>query len=135
MSSIPPQPPRNTVTELAKQRTHQAAERTITGWIQNCVALIGFGIAFDHIFKALNQSFPEENSLIKAQLAEVIGLTFIALGIFLLVLAIVQHQLVVQALEQHRYTYLSYRSFLTIAPVAIVLFGLLALVAILLIAV
>ncbi|WP_026736336.1 DUF202 domain-containing protein [Fischerella sp. PCC 9605] len=54
MSSIPSQKSTTASNELAKQRNRAAAERTLTSWIHNCLSVIGFGIAFDRIFNALN---------------------------------------------------------------------------------
>ncbi|MFQ4145263.1 YidH family protein [Chlorogloeopsis sp. ULAP02] len=128
MNTSPPPKPSNTTTELAKQRNRAAAERTLTSWIQNCLSLIAFGIAFDRIFVALNQTFPKQNLQINTQLTHIIGLSAIAFGVFLLVLAILGYLINVKSLDKEDYLYRKYSSFypLKILIGSVIVFGLLA---------
>ncbi|MDM9382396.1 DUF202 domain-containing protein [Chlorogloeopsis sp. ULAP01] len=132
MNTSPSPKPTITTTELAKQRNRAAAERTLTSWIQNCLSLIAFGIAFDRIFAALNQTFPKQNTQINSQWTSIIGLSAIAFGIFLLVLAIVGYLINVKSLNQEDYLYRKYRLFypLTILVGSVIILGLLAFFAI-----
>ncbi|KOP23066.1 hypothetical protein AMR41_28040 [Hapalosiphon sp. MRB220] len=128
---IPSQKPTNITNELAKERNRAAAERTLTSWIQNCLSLIGFGIAFDRIFNALNESIPKHNPHIAMQLTHIIGLSAIAFGIFLLVLAMIGYIIKVKSLEQGEYSYKStYIINLSVFVVSVILFGLITLVAV-----
>jgi putative membrane protein len=124
------QQPTNITNELAKQRNRAAAERTLIGWIQNCLTLIGFGIAFDRIFSAVNQTFASNDTALNAQIAQIIGLGAIALGIFLLVLAIISYTKDVQSISQADYLYQPIHTSTIFVITAIVLFGLIAIVAI-----
>ncbi|TFI55153.1 DUF202 domain-containing protein [Mastigocladus laminosus UU774] len=127
----PSRKPINTTNELAKERNRAAAERTLTSWIQNCLSLIGFGIGFDRIFNALNESIPKHNSRIAMELTPIIGLSAIALGIFLLILAIIGYLIKVKSLERDEYSYkLTYIINLSVFVVSVILFGLVALVAV-----
>jgi putative membrane protein len=95
-----PHRPTGTTNELAKERNRAAAERTLISWMQNCVSLIGFGIAFDRIFNAINRSFPSNNPGFNTALTTVISLGAIAVGVLLLLLAIVSYLEQIQRLEQ-----------------------------------
>ncbi|WP_315789852.1 YidH family protein [Fischerella sp. JS2] len=131
MSSSPSQKSTSTTNELAKQRNRVAAERTLTSWIHNCLSVIGFGIAFDRIFNALNESVPEDSLHIHMQLAHIIGLSVIAFGVFLLVLAMIAYLIKVRSLEREEYLYKPPQIFnLSIFIVSVVLFGLITLVAV-----
>ncbi|RAM51600.1 MAG: hypothetical protein C6Y22_11120 [Hapalosiphonaceae cyanobacterium JJU2] len=120
-----------TTNELAKERNRAAAERTLTSWIQNCLSLIGFGIGFDRIFNALNESIPKHNPRIAMELTHIIGLSAIALGIFLLILAMIGYLIKVKSLERDEYSYKStYIVNLSVFVISVILFGLVALVAV-----
>lgn len=122
----------NLTNELAKERNRAAAERTLTSWIQNCLSLIGFGIAFDRIFSALHRAFPDNSTVINARWTHIIGLSVIALGIFLLIIAIFIYLMDVQSLKRHDYLHKPIRSYnlMTITVGSIILFGLVSLIAV-----
>lgn len=126
MSSAQPQRRTGPTNELAKERNRAAAERTLNAWIGNCLALIGFGVAFDQIFEALNQRFPNGNPIITETLAHMIGLLFIAVGIFLLIMALLQHRIALKSVEQEDYVMLSVTAMNRVVVGAVVLFGCLA---------
>jgi putative membrane protein len=86
--------------ELAKERNREAAERTLTSWIQNCVYLLGFGMAFDRIVSAVARTFRDPPSLLTRQLAHRVGLVAIALGISLLLFAVSGYLAEMKAIEQ-----------------------------------
>lgn len=112
--------------ELAKERNRAAAERTLISWIQNCLALIGFGVAFDQIFVALQQDFPNGNQVITIQIAQIIGLTLIGLGIGLLIVAMVQYRIQVKSIEQDDYMSLPSLPLNTVVIAAVLLLGLIS---------
>jgi len=118
--------------ELAKERNRAAAERTLTSWIQNSIALIGFGIAFDEIFVALQQNFSQENWTLIMKFAHLVGLILIASGIGLQVLAMIQYHIEVKSIEVEDYITRPTGSLNLAVSIAIVLFGLGASIAILL---
>lgn len=123
--------PSNETNELAKERNRAAAERTLTSWIQNCLTLIGFGVAFDRVSNAIQQVFPVNDAAINLQLTQLIGLSTIALGIFLLTLAIAEHLTLIKSLSSNDYLYQPLYVFqLSLVVGSVVLFGLAALVTI-----
>ncbi|MUL38976.1 YidH family protein [Gloeocapsopsis dulcis] len=125
------QQPTNITNELAKQRNRAAAERTLISWIQNCLTLIGFGITFDRIFNAVNQTFSGNDATLNAQIAQIVGLSAIALGILLLVLAIISYLIDVRSIGQPDYLYRPiHTATAAFVVAAIILFGLVTLVAI-----
>ncbi|BAU65508.1 hypothetical protein STA3757_28950 [Stanieria sp. NIES-3757] len=133
MSSTPPRPT-NVTTQLAKERTREAAERTMASWIQNCIGIIGFGAGFDSIVVALHQTFSERSPAFDLNLAHIIGLMAIAIGIFLLVLMRFVYQQEVRSLEREDYLERPTRlSNLGILVSSITLYGVIALVAVLLV--
>ena len=124
--------PTGITNELAKERNRAAAERTLTSWIQNSIALIGFGIAFDEIFVALQQNFSQENWTLIIKFAHLVGLILIASGIGLQVLAMIQYHIEVKSIEVEDYITRPTGSLNLAVSIAIVLFGLGASIAILL---
>ncbi|MBD2259447.1 DUF202 domain-containing protein [Pseudanabaena sp. FACHB-2040] len=129
----PPQPKRPTgaTNELAKERNRAAAERTLASWIGNCLALIGFGMVFDQIYTELTVPFPMGLALSAGNI-QALSLLFIGTGLLLLVLALAQHRLAVQGLEREEYVRLPINAMNRIVVAAVVLFGLISLVEILL---
>lgn len=111
-----------TTNELAKERNREAAERTLTTWIQNCLSLIGFGVAFAQIFSAINRSFPQNNLLINIRLTHIIGLNAIAIGIFLLIIAVLTYLAQIKSLQNHNYQ--QPRRFYSTLIGSVILFGL-----------
>ncbi|MGP1386041.1 MAG: YidH family protein [Thainema sp.] len=127
----PPQRPYSATNELAKERNRAAAERTLMAWIQSSVVLIGFGIATEHIYIAFSNVFPEQSSRFNQTVASVMGLSAIALGLFLLGLAVVEYPIQIRAIERNNYLSRSSRSSSQIIISAVILFGLLAIAAVL----
>lgn len=133
MSSTPPRPT-NITTQLAKQRNREAAERTMASWIQNCIGIIGFGAGFDSIYAALYQAFPESNLTFDLNLARIIGLIAIAIGLFLLILVMFVYKQEIPSLEREDYLERPVRlTNLGVLVSAVTLYGLIAFVATLLV--
>jgi len=64
-------------TDLAEDRTALANERTFAGWARTAMAAIGIGLGFKALFGAMQPSW----------VAKAIATLFIALGIFLVIMA------------------------------------------------
>jgi putative membrane protein len=116
-------------TELAKERTRAAAERTLTSWIQNCLMLIAFGLAFDRITDAWNRAFPGNIPALYVHSAPYLALVAIGLGLFLLFLATLDY--LTQTNRLHLARYFKPAVFSAFAVGGTILFAVIALVAVL----
>ena len=76
--------PTNISNELAKERTREAAERTLTSWMQSCLALISFGFVYARLLPG----------------GAIVGLGAIAAGVIVLAIVTVLHFRQIAALER-----------------------------------
>lgn len=133
MNPTPPRPTNDT-TELAKERSRQASERTITGWIGSSLLLMGFGISIEEIQAVMSKDFPPNSSEISLQFTNMVSLSAIAFGIVLLVLASITHGWEIHSLEQDNYLTTPPRLFnLMLVVGSVILFGLFVLVNVILV--
>ena len=123
MSGIQPQRLFGTNNELAKERNRAAAERTINGWIGNCLSFVGVGVAIDQISRSLQQRFPEGDPLLTETITHITSIVFVGTGLVLLFLALMQHRLEIKTIEQEDYVMLSVRALNRIVVAAILLTG------------
>lgn len=121
----------NTTTELAKQRNHAAADRTLLAWIEPCLTLLGLGIAIDRISAIVLKVFPDADRAITQQVSHVLGLSIIVLGLSLLALAIWQYKISTRSLQREDYILMSSRPLILTVTTAVVLFGILSAVIVL----
>ena len=124
MNSSQPNQIKGQTNELAKERNRAAAERTLISWIQNCLTLISFGFAIDQIVLALEQKFPGDNPFMTMKLSHTISLILISLSILLLITAMIQHYLHVNAIQRDDYFYSPNRSINIIVVSTTIIFGL-----------
>lgn len=76
-------------TGFALERTIMAADRTLMAWVRTAISMIGFGFT---IYKFLQYMVQEGRApLVRIQGPRNLGLTFIALGVFSLAIAVVQN--------------------------------------------
>jgi len=130
----PPSRPTNDTTELAKDRNRQAAERTITSWIGTSLLLIGFGISVKSIYSAVNRSLPQNSLEVNSQLATMISLAAIAFGISILIPVAITHRLEIKSLEREDYLTRPVHHLNQLLVVgSVILFGLVALAAVVLV--
>ncbi len=76
----------NINTELAKERSHAASERTMMAWVRTALALIGFGIGIYEVADKTGGQSTFRNS-------KLIGLALIILGIVSMFLAIRENKI------------------------------------------
>jgi inner membrane protein YidH len=86
-------------SELSRERTRQAADRTLMAWVRTSLSLIGFGFGVAKYRDILmNAGFiqhpPEEYNT-----TLIFGLSFISLGVFGLLAAVIQHWRILQAIK------------------------------------
>jgi inner membrane protein YidH len=120
----------NIANELARERNREAAERTLMAWIRTALSLIGFGFGIGKLAAYLDTAGlhpahdPPHTSLI-------FGTSFIVVGIFGLLAAIVQHARVLKRLSQPDFAYNAMRPIAMTVAVLLMLIGVFGLFAIL----
>ena len=121
----------NVSTEFAKERTREAADRTLMAWIRTCLSLIGFGFGIakfrDILAEAGLHRGPEH-----IHSTMIFGLSFIALGIFGLLAAVVQHWRILQNIKFENFQYTGFRPVVMITALILLLIGLLAFISLVL---
>jgi putative membrane protein len=126
-----PHPP-NTQAELARERNRAAAERTLMAWIRTSLSLISFGFGIDSIVSAI-RSFQATEDIDPIRFSRMFGLAFIALGIYALIVAAIEHRRELRHIQRHAdYFYTPRRSLGWTVALALIAIGSLAFVGVLL---
>jgi putative membrane protein len=90
------QPPLDTSTRLAAQRTRMAQERTLMAWIRTSMSLIAFGFTIYKFFEYLATTERRREPVLSPW---VIGMIMIVVGLTGLALAWIQNRQQMKALE------------------------------------
>lgn len=126
-----PKPP-NVQAELAKERNRAAAERTLMAWIRTSLSLIGFGFGIDSVVSAI-RSFQVAQNLDHVRLTRVLGLAFIGLGIYAIVVAAIEHRRELRHIQRNvDYFYMPRRSLGLTVATGLICIGVIAFIGILL---
>ncbi len=107
--------------ELAKKRNRDAAERTLMAWIRTSLSLISFGFGIDRVVAALRNANPSINPI---RLSRILGLSFIAVGVFALMIAIIQHRAELKRIRRIGYMYTPNTSLSIVVAIALIVIGL-----------
>ncbi|WP_026736337.1 YidH family protein [Fischerella sp. PCC 9605] len=128
---LPNRKPPNIQAELAKERNRAAAERTLMAWVRTSLALISFGFGIDAIVSAI-RSFQVAQDINPVRLSRILGLAFIALGIYAMIAATIQHQQeLLHIRREEEYFYTPRRSLALIVAIALVCIAVFAFIGIL----
>ena len=116
-------------TELARERTRAAADRTLMAWIRTSLSLISFGFGIGKAFELRSAALPAKQwDPLRGSL--VVAISFIALGMLGLLGAIIQYGLMLKTLEQGTFTYKAPRALTLVVAILLLVIGLFSLVAI-----
>jgi putative membrane protein len=118
-------------TELARERSRQAADRTLMAWVRTALSLIGFGFGIANFRDILVRSGIVQTAPARVNLALVFGLGFIALGTLGLLAATIQHWFILQAIKQDKFVFTGFRPLVFIEAIALMIIGLFGFFAIL----
>ena len=122
---------KNISDELAKERSRQAAERTLMAWVRTSLTLIGFGFAIASFKQILLEGGLIRNPRKDFHGVLVFGLSFISLGVLGLLTATIQHWCILQQLKRDNFSYTGYRPLAFIMAILLMLIGLFAFSAVL----
>jgi putative membrane protein len=121
----------NISTELARERTRAAADRTLMAWIRTSLSLIGFGFGIAKyrdilLTGGLIRRPPEEfNTTL------VFGLSFISLGVFGLLAAVIQHWRILESIKKDPLAFPVFKPLVMFMAIILLLIGVFAFIAVL----
>jgi putative membrane protein len=90
--------------ELAKERTGAAIDRTLMAWIRTSLSLIGFGFGIPTIVRTI-ESTRIGKHLDPHFFSNVIGLSFIGIGMYAMSVALMEHRRILKNIKNNCYVY------------------------------
>jgi putative membrane protein len=121
----------NISNELARERSRQAADRTLMAWVRTALSLIGFGFGVAQFRDILVRTeLVARRSPEYPSTALYFGLAFISLGVLGLLAATIQHWRILQHIKQDQFHYSGFRPLVFIMSTALITIGVLAFIAV-----
>jgi putative membrane protein len=121
----------NVSNELARERSRQAADRTLMAWVRTALSLIGFGFGVAQFRDILVRTeLVARRSPEYPSTALYFGLAFISLGVLGLLAATIQHWRILQHIKQDEFHYSGFRPLVFIMATGLITIGVLAFIAI-----
>jgi uncharacterized membrane protein YidH (DUF202 family) len=108
-------------TELAKERTHGAYDRTMMAWVRTALTLIGFGIGIFEFSEKTGGGTTFRSS-------KLVGLLLIVLGVVAMLLSIHENKTAHESLTQPHFKYVHKTSLGIKVGYALIAIGLIALI-------
>jgi putative membrane protein len=123
-------PPVDLNTELAFQRTRQAADRTLMAWMRTSISMISFGFSIGKLFDASSSPLSQMSGGSPAIGPFAVGALLIVLAVLFLIAASFEYQMSLRVMAEERGQRFSL-STAQVAATALSLLGLLALTSLL----
>ena len=89
-------------THLSRERTREAADRTLMAWIRTSLSLIGFGFGIGKVNDYIEVTGHQVDSIGSLK---IFGIGFITLGVVALFAAVIQHVRLLRRLENSDFVY------------------------------
>ncbi len=118
-------PQYNLNNELAKKRTHDAANRTLMAWTRTAISLIGFGFAIAQAYELYETEYASTSArlLSRTNAPLIFGISFMALGLFGLVVGSIQHLQGLRRIRFDDYRYEEQMPFTVVVAIILVIIG------------
>ena len=120
----------NTSTELARERNREAADRTLMAWVRTALSLIGFGFGIGKFYDYLETAGHQPLDPVRSTL--IVGGSFIALGMFGLLAAVIQHVRILRRLNDPDFGYDAMRPVALSVAIVLLIIGTFSFIAIML---
>ena len=114
-----------------KESSREAADRTLMAWIRTSLSLIGFGFGIAKYRDILLQAGMVRGPQEEINTTMIFGLSFIFLGVFGLLAAVIQHWRILQYIHGKRQEFTGFRPLAMIVAILLLGIGLFAVVAVL----
>jgi putative membrane protein len=121
----------NVSNELARERSRQAADRTLMAWVRTALSLIGFGFGVAQFRDILVRTdLVARRSPEYPSAALYFGLAFIAVGVLGLLAATVQHWNILEHIKRDEFHYTGFRPLVFIMAILLITIGVFAFIAV-----
>lgn len=120
----------NMTDELAKERTREAADRTLNAWIRTSISLIVFGFAVAKLYEYVETGYEQQTGRIldPSHTPVIFGAAFIILGLLGTLAAVIQYGRILDRIRSGRFTYMEPHRLPQIMAIMVLIIGLFGLV-------